>query len=652
VCGIAGFVRGALAPRAGADDSTLGADARAARRGADHALGADMARRLHHRGPDASGVALLPRGRGAFAHARLAIIDLSPRGAQPYVSVDGAVTLAFNGEIYGYRALRADLERRGVVFRSSSDTEVILELYRTYGVDALDALDGMFAFALFDAAADRVVLARDRLGKKPLWYAELPGGDLVFGSEAKALFAHPEVPRAIDARHVPEYLSFGYVGTPRSLFAGLAKLEPATRRVYRPGRAPSTTRYWSLDAVRPVEPPSFEAACTRVRELVGEAVERRLVADVPVGAFLSGGIDSAVVTYEMVQRSAGRVRTFTAGFRDDASFDERDQAAALAARLGTDHTALEVEAVGPDQFERLLEHHDEPYGDSSAIAQYAVAAATKRHVSVVLTGDGGDEVLAGYSRFLGGLVVGRAPVPALALARRVLARVPEPRGYKSPLALARRFVEHAERSEDEQLLAWNAYFAGPALAALVRRDVLGDVDPWAVLAPQAAILARWRAAGRDRLDQILRHNLETYLLDDLLVIADRMTMAVGLEARSPFLDAALVELCFTIPSRHKLRRGRLKAVLREAYRGRLPDEVLDRKKHGFGVPVSRWWGAALRGPLEDWLGGPSARVHAYLEPAEVRRVLDAHFAGTRDHGQRIFALLQLELWLRRLERPA
>lgn len=622
-------------------------------------VGHSMTDALHHRGPDARGVRALERAggqpAGVFAHTRLRIIDLSERAAQPYVSDNGRVSLVFNGEIYEFRRLRARLEREGVRFRSESDTEVVLAQYLRHGLSGLEALDGMFALALWDADRERLVLMRDRVGKKPLYWAEHRGG-LIFASEAKALRCVPGFDLDLDPDRIPEYLTFGYVSTPQSIFRGVRRL-PAGHRLLRVGSAPPQVEpYWDL-LTRTQSPLSVDAneAKGLVRDAVGRAVERRLVADVPVGAFLSGGVDSSVVVAEMAARSSGEVRTFAVGFDDDATYDETRYARAVAAQFGTRHVELRLKPRAEDLFDQLLWHHDEPYGDSSALAVHAISAATREHVTVVLTGDGGDEIFAGYTRFQGGVVRAWLPGWAGRGLSEMLSHVPEPRGYKHPVALARRFVEHSARAPDEQLLAWNAYFAGPALSRLLRSDVYSDFDPWTTMSGQMRILAAARAAGKDRLGQILAHNFATYLLDDLLVKTDRMTMSVGLEARSPFLDADLVELAFRLPSALKLRRGSLKWILREAYRGVLGPDVLDRRKHGFGVPVARWWSGPLRSLVEEVLG-PSAGIHDYLNRAEVERILNEHRSGRRDHGQRIFALLQLELFLRargaRAEAPA
>lgn len=617
---------------------------------ADRKIGERMARRLRHRGPDGWGVELLANGRGVFAHTRLAIIDLTERARQPFVSEDGRVALTFNGEIYEFAVLRAALEARGYSFRSDSDTEVVLAQYLEHGLDGLDALDGMFALAIYDGRDDTLILARDRAGKKPLYWTRTDGG-LAFASEVKALAECPAVTLRPDVDALPQLLAYGYAPTPTSMFAGVFKLPPASRLVLARGEL-SVHRYWSLDtAAAETTPMSIEDAKRAIRSAIGDAVERRLISDVPLGAFLSGGIDSSIVVAEMAARSSGPVRTFAVGFDDDKTYDERGYARRVAERFGADHTELTVSSSPEGLLELLLDHHDEPYGDSSALAVYAVAKATREHVTVALTGDGGDEVFAGYTRFLGGLMAGVVPGALARGAYSALSTLPEPRGYKHPVTLARRFLEHGTRSADEQLLAWNSFFSGSQLTDILAPDVRGPrFDPWSVYRGQLEIFEHEREAGRERLDQILRHNFATYLLDDLLVKTDRMTMAASLEARSPFLDTALVELAFRIPGALKMRRGQLKWLLREAYRDVLPTEVLDRKKHGFGVPMASWWSGALAPLVDDVLLGPPAHAYPWLDRRAIRRVVEEHRSGARDHAQRIFLLLQIELWLRTFSR--
>lgn len=631
MCGIAGVVFGA-------------------RQGAPEALGRAMCDGLRHRGPDAQGWAELPQHAGLFAHTRLSVIDLSDRGRQPFWSRCGQVALVFNGEIYGFESLRAELEASGSQLVSHTDTEVILERYLRFGAEGLHTLEGMFALALFDARTQRLLLMRDRTGKKPLYWTRRPDGAIAFASEVKALSALPGLTLEPEPAHLAEYLTFGYVGTPRSLYKGLNKLPPATQLICEgPDAEPGLHRYWQLPSPRATRDVTVAEAVQEVRQTLGDAVQRRMVADVPLGAFLSGGVDSSVIVAEMAQRSSQPVRTFAVGFEDDHTFDERSYAREIAERFGADHTELVVKATPSDLLGKLLWHHDEPYGDSSALAVYAVSKATREHVTVVLSGDGGDEVYGGYTRFRGGVVADRVPNVAARAAHQVLSRLPEPKGYKNPISLLRRFVEHAERNEDEQLLSWNTYFASEALQRLLRPDVVGpSFDPWAVMAPQVDLLRQAKNSGADRLDQILRHNLQTYLLDDLLVKTDRMTMAVSLEARSPFLDTEVLNSAFTLPSSLKIRGRSLKWLLKEAYRGILPDHILDRQKHGFGVPIGAWWRGQARELVHDLLLSPGTKCQDMLQISEVRRLVDEHEREHRDHGQRIFALLQLELWRRQL----
>jgi asparagine synthase (glutamine-hydrolysing) len=581
------------------------------------------------------------------------VIDLSQAADQPFVCDDGRLALVYNGEIYNFRELRRDLDARGHSFRTTSDTEVIARLYLEGGPTALDRLDGMFAFALWDGRRNGLVLMRDRLGQKPLHYTQTSDGAVAFASEIKALEAVPGFHSEPDWALLPELLTFGYVGTPRSFVRGVHRVPPAHRLEWTDAEGPRFARYWSLP--EPGLPPitrSVPEATSLVRSHVRAAVRRRLVADVPMGAFLSGGIDSSVVVAEMAEATTSPVQSFAAGFPDDASFDETPAAKQVAELFGLDHRELHVRLSPLDLLEKLLWHHDEPYGDSSGVALFGISELTRQHVTVVLSGDGGDELFGGYTRFLGGLLPIGPLNPALRVAGRGLEKLPEAGGYKHPLTLARRLTEHAGRSPDEQLLAWNAFFAGPALTRLLRPEAVGaDFDPWPVMQPQLRLFREAAAAGADRLDQVLRHNLATYLLDDLLVKADRMTMAWGLEARSPFLDKDLVELCFRLPSSMKIRGTSLKWILKKAYEGVLPHDILHRKKHGFGVPVSRWWRSGEgRALVHDLLLGDGAHSKEVLQPGEVRRLVQAHESGRRDHGQRIFLLLQLEMWLRRQRR--
>jgi len=606
-----------------------------------------MAELLSHRGPDRRKWSILPNSIGVFAHSRLRVIDLSTDADQPLMSEDGSVHMVFNGEIYNFQNLRTDLSRAGAPFHTTSDSEVVLRLYERRGPAALSALDGMFAIALFDARRRELLLMRDRIGKKPLYHAQLPGGRFAFASEIKALGAIPDFSFDPDPDRLDELLVFGYVQTPNSFVKGVHKLEPGTILRWSSGHGVRTERYWELPEPHSNHQVSLPDATEAVRHGLRNAVRRRLVADVPMGLFLSGGLDSSAIAHEMVEHTHGNVRSFAAGFPDDQSFDERTYARRVAQHVGTTHSELQVQTDFIDELPRLLWFHDEPYGDSSAIAMYGISELTRHHVTVVLTGDGGDELFGGYTRFLGAQLLAHVPAAARTSLKAVLNRLPEVSGYKNPISLLRRFGEHMDRGTDEQLLAWNTFFVGEDLRRLRGQSVA----PWAILERQVKMLEAERAKGADFIDSILRHNFQTYLLDDLLVKTDRMTMAWGLEARSPFLDTKLIETIFRLPSHLKIRHGVLKWILKKAYRNLLPKEATTRRKHGFGVPVGVWWRSGRGQELvHDLLMSTTARCHSVLDSKNITTIIEEHESDRRDHGQRLFLLLQLEIWLQTYER--
>ena len=607
------------------------------RRGAaDADVLAAMSRSLAHRGPDGEGSRL--DGPVGLGHRRLSIIDLSPAAAEPLPNEDGTLWLVFNGEIYNFRELRRELEPRHA-FRSRTDAEVLVHLYEERGDAAVAALEGMFAFALWDARRGRLLLGRDRAGKKPLYYHD--GPELfAFASELKGLLAHPGVPRERDPAAVPLYLSYGYVPSPGTLYRGIRSLPPAHTLAVTASGSDGPTPFWRArfqDGPARDEPEAAE----RLRETLRAAVARRLVADVPVGAFLSGGLDSSAVVALMAEQAAGRVRTFSIGFAGAPRYDETAHARAVARRFGTDHTEFLVEPRALELLDRLVWHHDGPFADSSALPTFLLAELTRRSVTVALSGDGGDEVFAGYRRFLGGVLSEKLP----ALARRGMAGVasllPEPQERRSPLRLAKRFLEAGARPLAERYLGWSGVFAEGA-APLLRPELRPAASPEALLAP---VRQRLDAPG-SVLSRLLSLNFETYLPDDLMVKVDRMSMAHGLEVRSPFLDTAVVELGAALPDRLRLRFGRGKRLLRRALRGLLPPQVLGRPKAGFGAPVASWLRQAPAGFLEDRLLQPGSPVHEYLEPGPLAELVRAHLERRRDTSPELWALLTLESWLR------
>jgi asparagine synthase (glutamine-hydrolysing) len=597
---------------------------------------------LRHRGPDAAGYhadSSAPAGIG-LVHRRLSIIDLSAAADQPLANEDGSVLVLLNGEIYNFRELRSGLASHHS-FRSQGDTEVIAHLYEERGEEAIAALDGMFAIAIWDARSRRLLLARDHFGKKPLYYWH-DTRRLVFGSEIKALLA-AGVPVEMAEENLGEYLAFGYVPTPRTLYRGIRKLPPASLLVADAAGVGSPRPYWDLrfPPARRAARVRLRDAADRVRDLLFAAVRKRLLADVPLGLLLSGGIDSATVAAVMARLVPGRVKTFTVGFEGDAFFDERPYAQRVARELDTEHHASVVRPQAGALLETLLDHHDEPFGDSSALPTYLVAREARAHVTVALNGDGGDETFAGYDRFHAALLANRIPSP-LAHALRAAARlVPEGASYHARRRRLRRFADKAALPFVERIFSWTSFFDLPTLRAL-DADHVADRDR--VLSSYRETLER--CAGTSLLSRLLYLNARTYLLDDLLPKVDRMTMAHGLEARSPMLDRALMEYVAGLPDRLKRRGGRGKIVLKKAVADMLPREILRRRKHGFGVPLGEWFRGELK-PRVDALLLDRPRLGRWLSPDAVRQMFAEHLSGRTDRGHQLWTLLTLELWLRK-----
>jgi asparagine synthase (glutamine-hydrolysing) len=598
---------------------------------------------MHHRGPDSSGSFRAPYG--AISQNRLSIIDLV-HGDPPITNEDGTTAVVLNGEIYNFQELRAGLVERGHSFSSSGDTEVIAHLAEELDPVALaQALDGMFTFAVWDGRRERLVLGRDRVGKKPLYYA-FDGERLVFGSEIKSIFADPEVPRRLDPEAIPAYLTFGYVPTPRTFFEGVRSVPPGHVLVFAPGGQPVIERYW--------EPPlagvngaghldlSLEAAAGRVRSTLEEAVRRRLVSDVPLGAFLSGGIASRAVVGVMASLIDRPVETFTIGFDDRDGFDERPYARQVADRHKTAHHEYVVHPNAVDLVERLVWHHDQPFGDSSAVPTFLLSEVTRGEVTVALSGDGGDELFAGYERFAAGLLAQRyraLPGPVRRTIRASAELLPAG-SLRGRAASVQRFARVAEMGLPDAYRSWISYVQDPE-----RNALLGNAgDGWAI----ADYRRIWSGSeGAATLDRLLDLNLRTYLLDDLLVKADRMSMAHGLEVRSPFLDKELLGLAARLEPTLKLRGVKLKRVLKAAVSDLVPDEILNRPKRGFGVPLDRWFREDLRSYVGSTLGAADSRVKAHLQPGAVDRLLAEHDSRARNHGHALWTLLTLEVFLRR-----
>ncbi len=609
---------------------------------ADHSSGVERQLDcLEHRGPDSRGVYAKPGV--ALGQTRLAIIDLVT-GDPPITEEEGLIAVSLNGEIYNYQALRETLGRDGHKLATTGDTEVIAHLAEDLdAVELARHLHGMFALAVWDERRRRLLLARDPLGKKPLYYWN-DGGRLVFGSEIKAVLAHPFVSAELDADVLPSYLTFGYVPTPRTFYAGIQSLPPGHVLTADAKSGVQVERYWepripSADGVSGIDLP-LEQSASEVLDRLTAAVERRLVADVPLGAFLSGGVDSSAVVAIMAQLDSRPVHTFTIGFEDEEGFDERPYARVIAERFGTEHVEFVVKPHAVDLVERLVWHHDQPFGDSSAIPTFLLSELTRKHVTVALSGDGGDELFAGYERFAAALALDRyhhLPSPARTALKRASSLVPSSSlgGRGSSL---HRFMARAEEAIPDALLAWVRYVPQEWLVELVPGGSEWGVDDYH---------EKWKASdGGTLLARLLQLNLLTYLLDDLLPKVDRMSMAHGLEVRSPFLDRDLVEFSLRLPASAKIRGLRGKRVLKHALRNLLPREVLHRRKRGFGVPLDRWFRTDLRDYLDAMLGTRTARVRAHLRGEALDRMLAEQQSGKGSHRDSLWTLLTLEVFLR------
>jgi asparagine synthase (glutamine-hydrolysing) len=618
MCGIAGKLT--WDPRGSVDADLLGA----------------MTDAVRHRGPDADGFYL---GEGVgLGHRRLSIIDLAT-GDQPIANEDGTVWTIFNGEIYNFAEVRQQLESHGHRFRTSCDTEVLVHGYEQWGVELVDRLRGMFAFAVWDARERRLVLARDRVGVKPLHYAVLDDG-LVFGSEIKSLLVDPAVPRDWSPEALDAYLALLYVPAPLTIYRAVRKLPPGHVLVAERGQV-RVSRYWDLPFDTAGADPAEDAWLEPLEATLREAVALRLISDVPLGAFLSGGIDSSLVVAFMKETSDAPVITTSIGFAEGA-YDELQHARSVAQHLGVvQHTHIvtpHVDTLLP----KLAWHFDEPFADSSAVPTYYVSAAAREHVTVALSGDGGDEVWAGYARHRVEQTehrVRRALGPASGMIGQA-ARV-------VPLALkGARSLRHLAHAPGHALALKHEYgmFDAASRRSLYSagfRRTVGASDPL------AAFQARYDACGsNDPLDRAMYVDVHTYLHDDVLTKVDRMSMAVSLESREPLLDHRLLEFAARVPVSLKLRDGITKYLLRRVLAPRLPAPVLARGKQGFAAPVGEWLRGPLQPMLQDLVGSRRSLERGVFDAAVVRRLLDDHRTGKADHRHRLWQLLMLELWFR------
>lgn len=600
---------------------------------------------IAHRGPDGEGY--FEHGGIGLAMRRLAVIDVAG-GDQPIYNEDKTVAIVFNGEIYNYPGLQDGLRQRGHQLRTNTDTECVVHLYEEEGPGCLRHLRGMFALALWDETRQRLLLARDRLGKKPIFYT-IQDGKLYWAAELGPLLSVLPNEPEIDLGAIDQYLSLQYVPEPYTAYQGIYKLPAASYALWERGSL-TIERYWDLN-FEPKRETSEDALSEELRSLTADAVRMRLISEVPLGAHLSGGIDSSIVVALMAEASSGPVKTFSVGF-EESQFSELPLARQVAQRYGTDHHEFMLTFGDiPATLETLLQHFGEPFADPSALPLYQLSRLTREHVTVALNGDGGDESFAGYPRYwLDPLAdsylrlpkaLTRSMVPALAGALPDAGDKPVGRGLSNGL---KRLPQLADVDGRASLLRWSSYFTVAQKAALWKSEISTTLN---LRRPEEDMAAVYAAApARNRLDCTLYTDIKTYLPGALLVKADRMTMAHALEGRSPFLDHVLMEWAARLPARYKLRGRQGKYLLRKAFADKLPADVLSHGKQGFGIPVGAW----LRGPLEAWLRelllAPDAPLAAWFEREALAGLIAQHQAGKQDHGKRLWALACLALWKR------
>lgn len=603
-----------------------------------------MAKSLHHRGPDAAGVHV--DGSVALAHARLSILDLRPEANQPMISADGQVAVVFNGEIYNFNELGAELAQHGVRLKTRCDTEVLLELYRHKGPACVNELRGMFAFAIWDRRTRTLMMARDRVGQKPLYYHAGRRG-FSFASEVRTLLLDDEVERNVDVVAMTHYMSLGFVPSSQCLFSGVKKVLPGHYVLLRDGKLESH-RYWKLDFADYDRRPVREVAAD-LRDLLDDAVRARMIADVPLGAFLSGGVDSSAIVALMARHSPHPVKTFSIGF-DDADFSELEYARLVAEHCRTEHYE---EIVRPDAaalLPTLVEQYGEPFSDPSAVPTYCLSRMTRKHVTVSLSGDGGDETFAGYTRYAyerGARLYGRLPkllVQPIAQALERLPNVGARRKLRELFADIRHRAYRIQLSPEMRYVAEFGNFNRQSLERVAAQSLgLSEIDATAQLLQGIAK----QSSARNAVDLLLDIDSNSYLPDDIFVKVDIASMAHSLEVRSPIVDHHVLEFAARLPPSLKLHGFRGKRIFREAVRDLLPPAILRRRKRGFGIPHARWLRGDLRSLARDALLSPQAIGRGYFEREGVKRLLDEHDSGAIDHGLRIWNLLWLELWHRR-----
>ena len=623
MCGIAGFID--LWTRNGVDAIERG---RLLKRMCDV---------IRHRGPDDEGFHLQPGV--ALGMRRLSIIDVAG-GAQPISGEDGSVTIVYNGEVYSFQELTARLEKHGHRFKTHCDTEAIVHAYEEYGSACVDHLRGMFAFAIWDDKERELFIARDRVGKKPLYYTITRDGTFVFGSEIKSILEHPEVEREIDLEALDAYFTLGYVPDPLSIFRDIRKLPPGHYLTFS-SRGLKIQQYWDFD-FQPSASQNPDDYLDELRSLLNDSVRLRLISDVPLGAFLSGGIDSSTVVALMARHMNQPVKTFSIGFHED-SYNELKFARLTAKKLGTDHHEFFVTPQICDVIDDLIWHFDEPFADPSAIPTFMVSKLARDHVTVVLSGDGGDEIFAGYTHY----VVQESRRAFSALPKALRQNVMRPLSYRLPHGTwGRNYLHNISLDPIDRYLDSMSNFTELSKGSLYASDFQK-----ALLTKDSVALSFREYASRvktkEPLDQLLYIDGKTYLPGDILVKVDRMSMATSLEVRVPFLDHKLIEFVTKVPASLKLAGTETKQLLKRVAKDLIPSEILNRPKQGFGMPLEEWINRQLRDQIRETLSEPRTRQRGYVNSDYVDLILDEHQKGRRDHSFPLWALLVLELWHRR-----
>lgn len=604
-----------------------------------------MGEALQHRGPDGEGEEIQQTAQWSLGlgHKRLSIIDLSPAGKQPMCNEDGTIWITYNGEIYNFRELRIELEGKGHFFRSNSDTEVIIHLYEEQGTDCLERLNGMFAFALWDRKQETLFLARDRIGKKPLHYCLYNGG-IIFGSEIKALLTHPEVSRDIDLGSLNKYLSYEYVPAPATIFKSIRKIRPGYFLLYKNGNA-RTEKYWDIPlSDNPIGYKTEDEYVEELREILERSVRLRLVADVPVGVFLSGGLDSSLVA-AMAQRGNKDIECFSIGF-DELSFDERKYAAKVAQftnlkqNLRIFSTTQMLEHL--EALPRLL---DEPLADASILPTYLLSKMTSEKLKVALSGDGGDELFAGYPTYQAHKLItyfDSLPDSLKDVARSLAQFLPVSDANISFDFKVKQFLRGAGVSSEIRFFRWMGGLTDSEKKELLTDDVKTALQNHNSYEDIFRYLSE-SGLTKD-LERILYLSMKLYLQDDILVKVDRAAMAHGLEVRCPLLDPHFVEFVCRLPTKYKLKGLKAKYLLKKAARGILPDEIIDRRKKGFGIPITRWLRNELREFMLDCLGEAKIKRQGFFNYAYIRKLIDDHLEKRVDNRKALWSLLVFQIW--------